>query len=98
MEIALHAPSFAAHAHSVSSSPQSAGSSEPGLLTTTEAAPHVRLSPRTLEKYRVLGGGPKYKKLGARVFYTPADLKAWLDSRTFEMTSDPGLVQRASVR
>jgi hypothetical protein len=98
MEIVVQALSPASHANSVSTSPQSASSAEPDLLTTTEAAPHVRLSPRTLEKYRVLGGGPKYKKLGARVFYAQVDLKAWLDSRTFEMTSDPGLTQRTSVR
>lgn len=73
-------------------------SSEPELLTNAEAAAFVRLSPRTLEKFRVLGGGPRYKKLGARVRYSVEDLRAWLDSRTFEMTSDPGLPQRASVR
>ena len=98
MEIVVQSFSPAAHAASVPASPQSAASPESHLLTTTEAAPHVRLSPRTLEKYRVLGGGPKYKKLGARVFYSLADLKIWLESRTFEMTSDPGLTQRASVR
>jgi hypothetical protein len=102
MEIVVQTLSPTAHAASASASPQATSqatdSSEPSLLTTTEAAPHVRLSPRTLEKYRVLGGGPKYKKLGARVFYSQADLKAWLDERTFEMTSDPGLTQRACVR
>lgn len=73
-------------------------SPEPELLTNAEAAAFVRLSPRTLEKFRVLGGGPRYKKLGARVRYSVDDLRAWLDSRTFEMTSDPGLTERASVR
>jgi len=71
---------------------------EPELLTNAEAAAFVRLSPRTLEKFRVLGGGPRYKKLGARVRYSVEDLRAWLASRTFEMTSDPGLTERASVR
>lgn len=98
METLVQPLSPAAHAPSVSVPPQSVSSAEPDLLTTTEAAPHVRLSPRTLEKYRVLGGGPRYKKLGARVFYTSTDLKDWLNSRTFEMTSDPGLTQRATVR
>jgi hypothetical protein len=98
MEIFVQALSSAAHVESVRPPPQSAGAPGSDLLTTSEAAPHVRLSPRTLEKYRVLGGGPKYKKLGARVFYSIADLDEWLASRTFEMTSDPGLTQRASVR
>jgi predicted DNA-binding transcriptional regulator AlpA len=98
MEIVVQALSPTRHVDTAPASPRPAGSPESDLLTTTEAAPHVRLSPRTLEKYRVLGGGPKYKKLGARVFYSSSDLKAWLESRTFEMTSDPGLTQRACVR
>lgn len=92
----MQTPSPAADAAAVAAS--TAGSSESDLLTNAEAAAFVRLSPRTLEKFRVLGGGPRYKKLGARVRYSVDDLRAWLASRTFEMTSDPGLTQRASVR
>jgi hypothetical protein len=40
------------------------------LMTNGEAAALLRLSPRTLEKYRVIGGGPPFRKLGRRVFYT----------------------------
>ena len=80
----------------VAASPSSSADAE--LLTNAEAAAFVRLSPRTLEKFRVLGGGPRYKKLGARVRYSVEDLRSWLESRTFEMTSDPGLTQRASAR
>lgn len=86
----------AADAAGVTASPGSSPESE--LLTNAEAAAFVRLSPRTLEKFRVLGGGPRYKKLGARVRYSVEDLRAWLQRRTFEMTSDPGLTQRASAR
>ena len=68
------------------------------FLTTDEAALFLRLSPRTLEKQRVLGGGPRFRKFGARVIYALHDLRAWADSRAFEMTSDPGCPQRASVR
>ena len=49
----------------------------------------LRLSPRTLEKARVIGGGPRYRKFGRRVLYAVADLEAWANARTFEMTSDP---------
>ena len=68
------------------------------FLTTEEAGTFLRLSPRTLEKQRVQGGGPRFRKLGARVVYAAADLRAWADSRSYEMTSDPGYVQRNSVR
>jgi hypothetical protein len=67
------------------------------FLTTDEAAAFLRLSPRTLEKQRVLGGGPRFRKFGARVLYAADDLCAWADSRSFEMTSDPGCGQRDSV-
>ncbi len=75
-----------------------AAPSNPEFLTTDEAGAFLRLSPRTLEKQRVLGGGPRFRKFGARVVYAAADLRAWADSHTYGMTSDPGYVQRASVR
>lgn len=73
-------------------------SSGPEFLTTEEAGAYLRLSPRTLEKQRVLGGGPRFRKFGARVVYAAADLRAWADGRAYGMTSDPGYVQRDSVR
>ena len=75
-----------------------AAAAHPEFLTTDEAAAFLRLSPRTLEKQRVLGGGPRFRKFGARVVYAAADLRAWADSNTFGMTSDPGYVVRDSVR
>ena len=45
-------------------------------LTNDEAAEYLRLSPRTLEKQRVIGGGPKFRKFGRRVMYAVADLDA----------------------
>jgi hypothetical protein len=76
----------------------SAAAANPEFLTTDEAATFLRLSPRTLEKQRVLGGGPRFRKFGARVVYAAVDLRAWADSNTFGMTSDPGYVVRDSVR
>jgi hypothetical protein len=37
-------------------------------MTNKEAAALLRLSPRTLEKYRVIGGGLPFRKLSRRVF------------------------------
>ena len=70
----------------------------PEFLTNDEAAAFLRLSPRTLEKQRVLGGGPRFRKFGARVVYAMDDLRKWADGRAYDMTSDPGRPQRASVR
>ncbi len=63
-------------------------------LTNDEAAAFLRLSPRTLEKQRVIGGGPRFRKFGRRVMYAVVDLETWADSRSFEMTSDPEYAAR----
>lgn len=39
------------------------------FLNTQEAARYLRLSPRTLDKQRIQGSGPRYYKFGARVVY-----------------------------
>src|SRR3546814_8970655 len=59
------------------------------FLTNAEAATWLKLSPRTLEKQRVLGGGPPFRKFGRRVLYAVADLEAWSAERTCVSTSDP---------
>src|ERR1700682_6442192 len=58
-------------------------------LTNDEAAEFLRLSPRTLEKQRVIGGGPRFRKFGRRVVYAVDDLETWANARSFEMASDP---------
>ncbi|WP_423196667.1 Helix-turn-helix domain-containing protein [Cupriavidus sp. H19C3] len=58
-------------------------------LTNDEAADYLRLSPRTLEKQRVFGSGPKFRKFGRRVMYAVADLDAWAAEHSFDSTSDP---------
>jgi excisionase family DNA binding protein len=70
----------------------------PTLLTTSEAAAHLRLSPRTLEAWRLRGGGPRYRKLGDRVLYTQTDLDAWLETQARTSTSDPGPAPGAPER
>ena len=60
------------------------------LLTTKEAAKHVRLSHRTLERYRVTGEGPQFLKVRRLVFYRHRDLDEWLGKTVRRSTSDPG--------
>lgn len=64
------------------------------FLTTDQAAEYVGLSPRTLEAYRVRGGGPIYiKHGGARsglILYRPSDLNLWIETRVRRSTSDSG--------
>jgi len=65
----------------------------PRYLRTAEAARFLGLSPRTLEKHRIYGTGPAYRKIGARVVYAVADLNAWADLGTRTSTSDPASAQ-----
>ncbi|SFN99517.1 Helix-turn-helix domain-containing protein [Variovorax sp. PDC80] len=67
-------------------------------LTNDEAAAFLRLSPRTLEKQRVIGGGPRFRKFGRRVMYALSDLEAWADARSFEATCDPEYVELRGAR
>ena len=48
------------------------------LLTQREAASHLRLSERTLERFRLTGGGPRFAKAGRRIVYRAEDLEAWI--------------------
>lgn len=67
-------------------------------LTTLEAAAFLRLSPRTMEKLRVLGGGPRFRKFGRRVLYAVTDLEAWADGHCYGMTSDPEYLEHHAGR
>lgn len=62
----------------------------PRYLRTPEAARFLGLSGRTLEKHRVFGTGPRYRKIGGRVVYALGDLQAWADQGVRSSTSDPG--------
>lgn len=60
----------------------------PVYLSTVEAAQLLRLSARTLEKHRLYGTGPSYRKIGGRVIYSAAELVAWAETGTKASTSD----------
>jgi hypothetical protein len=49
-------------------------------LNQIDLARRWRISPRTLERWRWLGEGPRYLKLGGRVLYRLADIEAYEQS------------------
>jgi hypothetical protein len=53
-----------------------------GLLKQEQAAEACGLSPRTLERWRYEGRGPRFAKLGKRVLYRPQDLVEWIAAHT----------------
>jgi excisionase family DNA binding protein len=62
------------------------------LLDTSSAADFLNISSRTLETWRLTGGGPAFVKVGRRVRYHRSDLESWLADRRRTSTSDPGHV------
>ena len=57
-------------------------------MTQAEAAELLRLSPRTLERLRVIGTGPRFAKAGRRVLYRRGDVEAWVDGHSFVSTRE----------
>lgn len=58
------------------------------LATPAEVAAYRRTTEAALAQERYKGNGPKFKKLGKRVFYDWADVRAWIDSNTLQRTDD----------
>ncbi|HPE30250.1 MAG TPA: helix-turn-helix domain-containing protein [Parvularculaceae bacterium] len=57
------------------------------FLNVEAAAEYLGLKRSTLDHYRWVGGGPRYRKHGGRVKYLQSDLEAWSESRQFEDTA-----------
>ncbi|MBD1549489.1 helix-turn-helix transcriptional regulator [Roseibium aggregatum] len=60
------------------------------FLTTRQAAHYLGLSFRTLEKMRLTGHGPRFRKHGRYVRYHIADVDAWSEGRRHSSTSNEG--------
>jgi hypothetical protein len=58
------------------------------LLTTRDAARILALSPRTLERLRLSGDGPRFCKLRRSVRYRQADLELWASQNSVASTSE----------
>jgi hypothetical protein len=74
------------HAAQTSRAPRPEGA--PQLYNTTEAAAYCRCAASSFHQMRLTVNGPKYVKLGKRVFYTKAALDLWLEEHTFQSTSE----------
>lgn len=57
---------------------------------TPGAAEYLGIAELTLEKWRVAGRGPKFRKIGKIVVYAREDLDQYLDAHARNSTSDPG--------
>jgi len=57
------------------------------FLSTPDAARVLGLKPCTLENWRVVGGGPRFRKFGKAVRYARSDLDAFAEAATRTSTS-----------
>ncbi len=60
------------------------------LLSEREAARLLSLGVQTLRKWRWAGQGPRFRKLGAAVRYSEADLHEFVEAARRSSTSDTG--------
>jgi excisionase family DNA binding protein len=68
---------------------QSREATDERLLTTPEAASHLRVSKSYVDKLRVYGGGPKFLRFGRRkILYRKSELDAWAAQHSFGSTSE----------
>lgn len=57
------------------------------LMSTKQLAKVLGLSPQTLEKWRVTGGGPVFQKIGRAVRYDWGDVEVWMAGRRVKSTA-----------
>jgi hypothetical protein len=65
-------------------------------LSQTDLANRWRMSPRTLERWRFTGEGPRFVKLGGRVIYRLEDVIAFEDLQVRQVT--PGTSRRSQAQ
>lgn len=61
------------------------------FMSSDDAANLLGLSPRTLERFRLEGRGPKFFKFGRVVRYRRSMTLDWAVAQLRSSTSDPGL-------
>ena len=64
---------------------------ETPFINQIELSRRWRISPRTLERWRWLGEGPPFLKMGARVIYRLSDIETYEKNTFRRSTSDQGV-------
>ena len=66
-------------------------------LKQRELADRWNMSPRTLERWRWVGEGPQFIKIGGRVVYRLEDVEAYEQNQLRASTADSGSGAQASL-
>ncbi len=68
------------------------------LLIEEETAFFLGTSRRTLQRWRMTGEGPVYRRLGKRrIVYSRADILAWIGARAHTSTSEEGYQRKRAA-
>jgi len=86
LELAVANKHIVADVISFSETKTSAQSLGP-FLTVTEVAQLLRCSASSLNKWRLIGRGPRFVRVGSRIRYRPADIAAFVAEQTRASTS-----------
>jgi hypothetical protein len=63
----------------------------PELLTPAQVAEVLHTSPAQLAQFRYLGTGPRFVKVGKRVYYTQKALSEFLAANTYQRTGQQAI-------
>jgi Helix-turn-helix domain len=58
------------------------------LFDPQEASAYLRIAKQTLARWRCYGLGPRFVRIGGRIFYDIADLDAFIAARKFRSTAE----------
>jgi hypothetical protein len=62
--------------------------SVPGLLEIDDVAALLHVSRSLLAKWRMLGRGPRFMKVGRRILYECGEVRRWLEAQERSSTLD----------
>ena len=58
------------------------------LFDPHEASAYLRIAKQTLARWRCYGLGPRFVRIGGRIFYDIADLDAFIAANKFHSTAE----------
>ncbi len=58
------------------------------LVTTKELARILKMSHRTLENWRGLNKGPRYRKVGGKILYDKQDIQAFINTEVVDPNAE----------
>ena len=67
------------------------------LVNEEQASATLRVSPRTLQAWRVRGGGPAFIKMGRSVRYRIVDLQEFVNGNVHHSTSEESYRVKANL-